>query len=190
MICIYAITNLLNEKRYIGGSVNFLKRRSEHIRDLNRNRHHAMLGKKLTAEHIAKCIRRGPQHHNFGKPKSPEIRAKISAAKKGKRMPQCGRPCSEEQKQLISQRNKGRVVPLELRRHLSIVLTGRPKSMETRMKMSIAATGVPKSEEHRRHVSEARRGEKHWFFGQRHTDETKRKMSLARHSYWEQRRAA
>ena len=38
---IYIITNIINDKKYIGSSVNYLKRKNSHICYLRSNKHHS-----------------------------------------------------------------------------------------------------------------------------------------------------
>lgn len=40
--CVYSITNSKNGKRYIGSSYNFYKRKSVHLNDLRKNKHHCI----------------------------------------------------------------------------------------------------------------------------------------------------
>jgi len=42
MICIYSIVNLINGKRYVGSTIDFEKRKKEHLKWLNGNYHHSI----------------------------------------------------------------------------------------------------------------------------------------------------
>jgi group I intron endonuclease len=80
----------------------------------------AMKGRKFTVEH----------------------RAKLSAAKLGRKTG----PCSEERRARIRAALKGKTVSIEQRMRISATLKGRKASPETRAKISAAATGRKMSE--------------------------------------------
>lgn len=94
---------------------------------------------------------------NFGKPRSDDIKAKISEtkrnrmnddirrriseAKKGKNNPQYGKHHSDETRQKMSKAHKGTSFSEERRRHISEALKGKkrkPMSKETKLKISMA----------------------------------------------------
>ena len=54
---------------------------------------------------------------------------------------------------------------------------GQIHTEETKQKMSKAKKDIPKSEEHKRKMSKAKNGENNPMFGQKHSEETKRKNS-------------
>lgn len=81
--------------------------------------------------------------------KSPEHRAKMAAAAKGRRP-------SPETLAKLSRARKGRVVSAELRSRISAALTGRPKTPEAVAHM----TGHPKSAETRAKIGAGHRGKK------------------------------
>lgn len=85
--------------------------------------------------------------------RKPERLKKISEKLKGKKL----KPLSQETKNKISQKNKGKIRSLEVRERISKSTKGRIVSEETRKKMSLAATGKIFSEETRRKISESRK---------------------------------
>jgi hypothetical protein len=120
---------------------------------------------------------------------SPEICAKVSAAKKGWKMPQAGkdllrafhtgRKLSAETRQKLSESHRGYIATEETRRKLSASLMGHPGAFlgrhhteATKIKMSIAQKGRVFSEEHCRNISAGQRGRKA-------SDETRARMSAA-----------
>lgn len=76
----------------------------------------------------------GPNNPNYGKHLSPEVKAKLSASKSGRR---------------LSETHKSRIRDSHL---------GHKHSRETRSKMSSTRLGTPKSEDHKRKISEFNKG--------------------------------
>lgn len=91
---------------------------------------------------------------------SEETKRKMSKSKIGELNHRFGIPPSKETRQKISEGNKGKSVPIEIRQIISDKLKGYKASIETRQKMS-----------------KARSGEKHYNFGKKHSEETKMRMS-------------
>lgn len=91
-----------------------------------------------------------------------------------------GGPQSDETRQLISQRMKGRKFTEEHRRNLSEVNKGKTHSEETRKKMSQIKRGKTQTAETRRKLSEMNRGEKHPQYGTNPSKESRQKMSEAK----------
>lgn len=89
---------------------------------------------------------------------SPETRAKMSAAKKGKPNHHKGHPCSESTRAKMSAARIG-----------NTNRRGSHASDETRAKMSAARKGRPFSDEHKARISESLRGEQNpvWKGGPR-----------------------
>jgi hypothetical protein len=93
-------------------------------------------------------------------PVSPEVRAKISAANKGRKFP----PMSEETRRKMSESRKGRKNSPEAIAKTAAALRGRKASPETRAKLSMAHKGqIPT-----------------FGKGAKHTPETRAKMSLSK----------
>ncbi len=101
-------------------------------------------------------------------PLTPEHRARLSAAHKGKTLP-------PEHRAKISATLRGREFSPEWRAKISIAQKGSTKSTETKAKMS-AAQKKPKSPETRARMSTAQAARKGW----KHTPETRNKMSAMR----------
>ena len=129
-------------------------------------------GRRHTPETKAKMseARKGKNHPNYGKKLSPETKAKMSEAKKGKNHPNYGKKLSPETKAKMSAAQKGKKHPNY----------GKKLSPETKAKMSAARKGNKNpsygkklSSEHRTKLLEAN-------IGRKHTPETRDKMSEAR----------
>ncbi len=76
-----------------------------------------------------------------GYPISSETKAKMSAARKGSRHHQFGKPLSEEHKKNLSASHRGKVCSEETREKLRAASTGRKFSAETRAKISESRRG-------------------------------------------------
>ena len=200
---IYQIENQVNGKRYIGSTVNLLRRQQQHFRRLRGGRHSNpqlqsgfnQYGEPMFAFSILEnakveaLIEREQHYLDTLKPEynillvagsplghscSPETRRKISEARKGMRF-------SEEHRRKISEALTGKPHPNQSHRHseetkrkMSEAQKRRPPiSAETRAKMSEAHRGKPLSEEHIRAMSRA-------LTGRRFTKEHCRNLSEAR----------
>jgi group I intron endonuclease len=220
---IYKIRNVVNQKFYVGSTINAKERFRTHRNKLRRGVHHTphlqaawdKYGEECfkfevveevasvemlqdaedcwLVEHIGKlhCYNAGlrsgapwrgvskEQHPSFGRPKTPETIAAISAGVRERYQdptyaPRTGKKHSEETKATISAKVQ------------QAVAEGRggkfTPSEETRLRMSQAlkgnqnAKGHVRSEEHRRRLSEANKGNQNWF-GKTHTEEAKAKLS-------------
>lgn len=102
---------------------------------------HPWLGRKHSLETIEKLRELG-KHVVF----SPETRAKISIACKGRKL-------SEEHKRKISMANKGKHRSAEQRIQMRFIKLGQIPNEETRKKMSLARKGKKFSLEHRMNMS-------------------------------------
>lgn len=121
---------------------------------------------KMRKAHLGK--KRGPA--------SPERKAKISAANKGRPSRFKGIPLSEETKRKISAAKKGRSVSAETREKIRKTLAGRQMPQEIRDKISWATkgrAGRTPSEETKRRISASNMGKKP-------SEGVRRKMSLAK----------
>lgn len=220
---IYRIRNLVNQKFYVGSTINMKERSRTHRNRLRNNKHHAThlqaawnkYGEECfvfevveeiasvaelqaaedvwLAEHVGKahCYNksrysdtpmrgiRKEAHPNYGRPKTPEEIAAISAGVKKRYEdptynPRAGKHHTDETKAVISAKVQ------------AAISEGRggkfTPSEETRLRMSQAlkgnqnAKGHIRTEEHRRKLSEANKGNQHWL-GKKHTDEAKAKIS-------------
>ena len=183
---IYIITNISNNKRYVGSAVNLRTRYSSHIRDLIRNTHKNILiqnsfnkykeenfefgilefiimPKNLTKEEIRKILLEREQH--YIDVLDPEFNiCKIAGNTMGTKL-------SESAKQKIREANTGRETSLETREKLSISSNERykdPAVIEYRRRKQ---TGKKYSEESKLKMSNAHKGKKL-------SEETRKKMGI------------
>lgn len=186
---IYLITNIENNKVYIGSALDLKKRWMLHCSALRRGVHHNShlqfawnkygedafefgvleyldnLEELHLAEQFWMDIYReeGKELYNYG----------LAA-----RSPMLGRSRSEETRRKISEAHKGKTLSEEHRRKISKIHKGKTLSKEHRRKMSEAHKGRVFSEETRRKLSAAAMGNKKTL-GRKHTDEAKRKIAKA-----------
>ena len=93
---------------------------------------------------------------------------------------------SESTRQKLREKNKGKIVSIEVREKLSKAGKGRKHSPKTIEKMKLAAQrnlklrpkriGIKLSEETKKKLSEMRKGELNPFYGKKHSEETKAKF--------------
>ena len=129
-------------------------------------------------------------YHNSGDKcsmKRPEVRAKVSATKKGQVSTFKGKHHSEESKQKLRESHLGKKASEETRKKLSELHKGerhwnygKHHSEETCEKIRIANTGKHHSEETRQKMSESCKGEKNGFYGKKHSEESRKKISESR----------
>jgi len=103
---------------------------------------------------------------------SPEVRAKISAANKGKPSWNKGIPMSNEMRVKLMASHLGYVASIETRAKMSASQKGKIMTVEARVNMSAAQKGRLISEAHREKLSISHKGHKA-------SDETKAKMSAS-----------
>ena len=126
------------------------------------------------------AAQRGRPSPNLGKKASDETRAKLSAALRGNHRT-LGKKLSIEHRSKLSVANRGRKLSAEWRAKISSakrgnrIWIGRKHSAETRVKMSAAQRGRKFSPEHCAKISIAKRGR----HGQKHSAETRAKMSAS-----------
>ena len=114
---------------------------------------------------------------------SEEVRDKISNKLKGRKL-------STETKKKISEKLKGKEVSEETKKKMSLGRVWSPLSEEVKSKISDSKKGKEHSEEHKKKISESCKGNKHTEDskmkislkrkGIKFSEETKNKMSLAR----------
>lgn len=211
---IYMLKNLVNQKCYVGQTVDLKRRLSQHRRSNRPGIDSAIQKygwKNFTCEVLEECPREmlnereifwiakldcivpngynctiggncfiGENNPNYGKPRSAETRAKISATLKGHGV-------SEETRKKIGMANSGRKRTEEEKLKISNSLKGHAVSEETRMLLSELNAGEKNphygkspSEETRAKMSERMTGEKNPFYGKHHTEETRARMSAAK----------
>jgi group I intron endonuclease len=186
MAVIYRITNMINNKYYIGSAESFARREWQHRNDLKRGVHknphlQASWNKYGEDAFVFEVLEEVPEgistfehenkylHEHVSKPECYNINTDAIGMR-------TGIPHTEETKALLSAKVQaalaegrgGKFIP----------------SKETREKMSKASEGNrgPKghirSEEHRRSLSIANAGNQNWL-GKTHTEETKNKLRRA-----------
>ena len=190
---VYLIWNKVNGKRYVGQTVQTLKKRlQKHLRDdlyVDRairshgieNFYCGIIKTCATKDEldeaekhfIAVLKTKTPYGYNLtdggcGGRHTDETRAKLSAANSGENNPMFGKKHTEETKAKI------RAAQLGNKKNF-----GKHPSAETLAKLSAANTGKHPSAETLAKMSAAKSGENNPFFGRHHTDETRAKLSAA-----------
>ena len=153
---VYCIINNVNNKMYIGSSVNIIRRIKKHFNDLEKNIHgnqhlqnsYNKYGKEnFSYEILEICFENIKEKEQMYIDKY-DFDLELYNKAKTTFCPMEGRFHSEETKEKWSKDRKGKT-----------------KSEETRKKMSIASKG-----------HEGAKGELNGMFGRKHTDETRKKM--------------
>ena len=170
-ICgIYSITNLTNNKRYIGQSVDIYARFGNHKSALRNNRHgnkHLQNAWNTYGEdNFAFEILYICDTNVIDKAEQDYIKLFDTMN------PECGynkesgghenKCLSQESKNLISEKHKGKRLTDEHKSKIGKSGQGREFSDETRSKISQALTGIKRSSETKKKVSDSRIGEKSW----------------------------
>ena len=189
---IYKILNILNGKMYIGSSVSFEQRWTQHRSELRRNKHHSpklqrawnkygedafvfSIIEECAPEILEKREQFWMDHYNAYGRHGYNI-----ALVAGRAM--LGRNHTDEAKAKISEAQKAKQHSLwrkrsdETRAKISEANKGKKLSPETRAKLSEAAKNC--SPETRAKLSEAKKGNQNRL-GHKHSDEAKAKMSEA-----------
>ena len=178
--CIYMHTNKINGKVYIGQtsrSVNERWRKNGEgyvnntlfYRAIQKygwdNFEHEILYTGLTKEEADK---KEIEMISFYDSNNPEKGYNLTNGGKGTN----GYRLTDEQRQNISERQKGRLLTDEWKEHISEAVRGENHPF----------WGKKLSDEHRKHLSEAHMGQKsaYGMLGKKHSEETKRKMSETR----------
>jgi len=225
---IYKITNKINNNFYIGSAVNIKIRFNTHKRTLRNNNHcneHLQRAwcsygeSSFSFEILEQCDRNDliareqhyinelmPQYNILptagsclGRKHSQETKNKIAQGMTGKK--NClgykltqdqkdviskrnkGRPLTEETKKKLSIANTGHIIPEEVRVKISNANKGKTKSEETKKKLSLANKGRVISEEQKKLISETNKGNKYWV-GRKHTEASKEKMRQSKLAYF------
>jgi group I intron endonuclease len=179
---IYKITNIINNKCYIGSAININKRWAVHRNSLLFNKHHSIYLQRvynkygitqLKYEVLLYCDKKDllfyeqraidtykPEYNlckiagsPAGRKASEETKAKMRAARKN---------ISDETRAKLSAAGKGRISPnkgkspsKETREKLSIAGKARKMSEDTKNKIAMSNTGKIRSEETKRKIGEA-----------------------------------
>ncbi len=178
---IYKIVNNINNKIYVGSSINLSKRFKEHIRTLNENTHHNNKLQNSYNKHgknnflfiiIEYCEKENliKREQHYIDELIPEYNiCKIAGSKLGTKM-------SDDQKKYLSEINTGKKLSEETKQKISLGNIGKSKnkgvikSEETKQKISLSCLGKVFSKETKTKLSEKRKL-------RIITEETKEKMS-------------
>lgn len=183
MAVIYRITNMVNNKYYIGSTESFARREWQHKNDLKKRVHKnphlqaswnkyggdAFVFEVLTEVPIGESQLVWEDKYlavHVGRPECYNINT-------GAEAPRLGIPMSDASKQKMSVSRTGKHAGLEHYRY------GQTVSAEVRQKIGDTQRGVAKperTEEHRRNLSIANTGNQNWL-GKKHSEESKLKMS-------------
>jgi group I intron endonuclease len=180
-IGIYAITNLANNKRIIGKSVNIEKRWDAYRCDLRKNKH-----QNSHLQHAWNIY--GEDNFRFDilylcskeELNQEEIRCILEFQTMdrdlGYNINEGGdnRVFSEETKRKMSEAKKGNKHWIFGKHHAKNTIA---KLRESKLGNKNPMFGGNFSEEHKRKISESETGDKHWNFGRNLSEETKQKIS-------------
>lgn len=201
MKAIYSITNVINNKRYIGKS-NFLERRIDnHLRELRNNRHgnkhlQKAWNKYGESNFIIEIIEKIDNENILNDREIFWINAYSSHISKfgyNKTMGGDGGNTNEEIREKISNKLKGENHPLygktgklspnygkkhsnETKEKIRKANTGKVISNQTREKLRLINLGKKHTEKTKVKISSSLMGEKNAFYGRRHTEEAKKKI--------------
>ncbi len=193
---IYLITNLLDNKHYVGSAVNIQKRWGYHKQDLRKNRHinkhlqHAWnkYGEAVfrfeileTTPDSADLITIEQYYLDWLEPEYNVL--KIANNRLGVKH-------SLEARARMSAAHTGHVASDETKAKMSTSHTGMPRTIETRTKISATLKGrvLSTGNKGHHHSEEARARMSAAHKGHRISEETKAKMSSAAKAWWAQRR--
>ncbi len=191
-IGIYKIKNIINNKVYIGSSINILDRKRTHLYKLRKNKHennHLQNSfnkygeKNFIFSIIIECDKekRGEEeekfielynsiNRKFGYNICSKFNNKIVSEETKKKLSFRARNRTKEHQKKLSESKKGWKPSKETRRKMSLSHKGKFPSEETRKKMSISGKGKIVSEETRKKLRIINTGKKA-------SEETKRKMA-------------
>ena len=170
-ICgVYAIINTVNDKRYIGQSIDIYGRWMNHKSALKHNRHRN--------EHLQNAWNTyGAENFTFEILEICDVNQIDTIEQKYIKLfdcmnPDCGynhesgghssRIVSDESRQKMSDKRKGRKLTDEHKQKIGLAGVGRVFSEESRDKISKALTGIKRSNETKEKLSKGRTGEKSW----------------------------
>jgi len=194
---IYCIENLVNNKKYVGQSVDVSARFSHHKCLLNKNihdnKHLQNAWNKYGEENFIfyiveaceECFldEREKYWINFYKKELSAYNILDGGIKPPSRK---GVHWNKEQREAISRRqtgekscNWGKKLSKETRERMSNSLTGRELTEEHKRNISLGMTGRRLSEEHKENLSKSKMGENNPSFGKLLSDEIKEKISIA-----------
>lgn len=168
---IYKITNLINNKVYIGQTIRTLKQRfTQHC-----CRSDSIVGsaiKKYGKENFSvEIIAETDNLEELNKMEVYYIKEFNSLSPNGYNLDSGGnnKTMHEETKKKIGARHKGKVISEEQKQIASLTHKGKPKSIEQRLKMSIAGKARIRTKEHCENISNSKKGirakNNKWVYG-------------------------
>lgn len=185
---IYEIVNKLNNKRYIGNTMqDFKVRWSQHKSLLNKNKHHSEHLQFSWNKHGTdnfefkivevlktkeECVQREQYYIDFYNSYNAEFGYNMCPTAGSP----AGRKLSEEHKHKIGLASKGKTISEEQKLAISKANKGKRMPEHVRQKLAEANLNKVFSEEQRKRISEATKGEKNPFYGKKHTEETIKKL--------------
>ena len=174
MIGIYKITNKLNDKVYIGQSIDIDARWRQHINAKDNMLIHKSI-QKYRAENFSFEVLLECPADMLDVWERDMIALYDCISPNGYNLTEGGGgcKCSEETKKKMSEARKGIHLPEETRLKMSNIRKGIQLSEETKIKIGNAQKGIPRSEETKIKISNALKGTKR----KPHSKETKHKMS-------------
>lgn len=187
---VYIITNSINNKQYVGVSVNLQNRLRQHRYLKKRDTVINSAFKKYGLDNFSISPTYLP---DYNIPELLEIEEELIAILNTSvphgynvllsgNFPMLGKKHTEESRKKMSESLMGRKCTAETRKKLSEASTGRKHTEETRKKMCEVRKGEKRTDETRKRLSELGKGRKF-------TEETRRKLSESTRLYWANRKA-
>lgn len=189
--CVYKVTNMINNKIWIGKTVNFEKRKKLHIRDLRSKREGFFYDdfRKHGENNFKWEIL---QYYNTRKELSDGEIYYISLFEstnknKGYNVALGGDGCiipnrklSEERKKAIGDFHRGKKRPQHVIDIIRKANTGKKRTEEQKQKLRDLYIGTTRTEEIKKKISDGQTGPKNHFYSKKHTDASKEKMRQAK----------
>jgi len=182
---VYQLINLINDKRYIGSSINLKERKSSHFRELKKQNHRNKYFQRaynkygidnLKFEILLYCSKEDLIFYEQRAIDAYDFKILYNVKKKADSNQ--GLKLSEEHKRKISESNKGRTPSAETRLKMSESQKRKPPiSEETKRKLSIAGMNRVFSEETKIKLSNSSKGRISSFKDKKHSDKAKEILS-------------
>jgi group I intron endonuclease len=170
---VYMITNLVNNKIYIGQTVDFERRKRRHINDsFNENRIKYPINKAIK--------KHGVDNFKFEIIEITDTYEDVKVAEiywiayYGSKNRKVGYNLTDGGDGTI-----GHTMSDEMKKKMSDLFTGRPMPEKTRLAVIKANTGKKFTDEHKDKIGEAQKGNKNHRFGKKNSEEQKKAVSIA-----------
>jgi len=181
---IYKITNLINNKIYIGSAVNFRERKNGHLHRLRKNKHHSQYLQRSYNRHgeenfkfeILECVENKEDLIKREQYYIDALNPHYNTCKTAGSM--LGMVHSIETKLKISEAGRGKKQSPELIERRAKSNRGKKRSLESREKMSKNRKGIIFTEEHKANIKKnnARKGKPGTMLGKTHSEEVRLKL--------------